>query len=284
MALRTINYGYQMIGGFLTIVEQEAKIVIEIFRRYGEGEILSVIANDLTERRIFYYQEKCVWTKSMIARIIDNRRYIGDDGYPRIINDEDFNRAYNLKVQKGIKKPSYSEDIDFLKNNTVCAQCGNKLYRHGSWSTREKWFCASGCKTDIYVGDQELIDGIINALRYAKENVECLVTHSNKGLYQPSLDVVRQTKEINRLMDKADVQFEMVKELIFQCAASKFVDCPDNDVKAHNDYVRRMFEERAPFELFDVVFWKNIVEKIAVARDGSVVITFINKAEIKGRI
>ena len=284
MALRMINYGYEMINGLPSIVNEEAEIVKEIFRRYGEGDILLAIATDLTERGVVFYQEKNVWTKSMIARIIDNRHYVGDEGYPRIINDEDFKRAYELKSQKGVKKPSYSEKIQYLKSHSVCAQCGNKMYRHGSWSIREKWFCASGCKNDIYIGDQELMDSIIKALKCAKENEEYLVTHSDNAIGQSSLDVVRQTNEIKRLMEQSEVPFDMVKKMIFQCAASKFTDYPDNEVAAYTEYVRRAFDEWEPCGTFDIAFWGKLIEEIAVKRDGSVVITFINKADVKGGI
>ena len=56
MALRMINYGYEMINGLPSIVKEEAEIVKEIFRRYGEGDILLVIATDLTERGVVFYK------------------------------------------------------------------------------------------------------------------------------------------------------------------------------------------------------------------------------------
>ncbi len=103
MALRMISYGYKMVNGILTVNDEEARVVVEIFQRYGAGEILKAIADDLTERGVIFYQEKNVWNKNMIARIIENKKYIGEDGYPAIVSDEDYERAYNLKSQKGVK-------------------------------------------------------------------------------------------------------------------------------------------------------------------------------------
>jgi len=70
MALRMISYGYKMVNGILTVNDEEARVVVEIFQRYGAGEILKAIADDLTERGVIFYQEKNVWNKNMIARIL----------------------------------------------------------------------------------------------------------------------------------------------------------------------------------------------------------------------
>ena len=67
MALRMINYGYEMINGLPSIVNEEAEIVKEIFRRYGEGDILLAIATDLTERGVVFYKEKKADTTTIVV-------------------------------------------------------------------------------------------------------------------------------------------------------------------------------------------------------------------------
>ena len=225
MALRMISYGYKMVNGILTVNDEEARVVVEIFRRYGAGEILKAIADDLTERGVIFYQEKNVWNKNMIARIIENKKYIGEDGYPAIVSDEDYERAYNLKSQKGVKKVEYSPEVEYLKDTIVCSQCGKKLYRHATWSKREKWFCTNGCKNDIYIGDQEIFDAITDAFVKAKSNPKSVENEGKVDTYNPSLAIVRQNNEINRLMDQSKVQFQAVKKLILQCVEMKFECC-----------------------------------------------------------
>lgn len=283
MALRMISFGYKMINGVLEVAEEEERIVVEIFQRYGAGEILKTIADDLTKRQIVFYQEKTVWNKKMIARIIGNRRYIGEGGYPRIVNDEDFERANKLKSQKGVKKVVYSEEVEYLKDALVCAQCGHKIYRHPTWSLREKWFCTAGCKNDIYIGDKELTCGILNALTNAKAEQSCLEICGTSDTYHPSVEVVRENKEINRLIDQPNVQFQAVKKLIFQCAEKKFMCCSDNMADAHTRYIQQCFAEWEVSDTLNVAFMNKVAEQISLEKDGAVTITLINKAEIKGR-
>lgn len=283
MALRMISYGYKMVNGILSIVEDEARIVVEIFQRYVDGEYLKDIADDLTNRKVIYYQEKSVWNKNMIARIIENRKYIGHDGYPRIISDDDFDRANDLKSQKGNKKIVCNSEIEYMKGIITCAQCGHKLYRCANWSSREKWFCPSGCKTDIYMGDWELTAGIVNALNYATLTPECLKECEKVETYRPDLEVVRQNNEINRFMDQPNVQFQAVKKLILQCAEKRFLCCSDNKADAHTEYVCQCFAAREVSGSLDIAFMQKVVDGMALEKDGSIIITLINRAQIKGR-
>lgn len=283
MALRMISFGYKMINGVIVIEWQEAKVVVDIFRRYGAGEILKDIADDLTKRQVVFYQDKSVWNKNMIARIIDNHKYIGGDGYPRIVSDEDFERAYSLKLSKGVKKKVYSPAIEYLRENLVCAQCGHKLYRHATWSLREKWFCTNGCKNDIYVGDKELLDGVLNALKMVKEIPSCLAICVESATYHPNLEVFREINEINRLMEQSDVQFQAVKMLIFQCAEKKFLCCSDNKANSHTEYIQECIAKQDESDILNVEFMKKIIEGISLEKDGTITITLINKALIKGR-
>lgn len=284
MKLRMISYGYEMINGVLNVLEEEANIVLEIFRRYGEGETLKGIADDLTERKIIFFQDKCVWNKNMIARMIENRRYIGADGYPRIISDEDYERIYNLKDKKGVKKSVCSTEIEYLRGISVCAQCGSKLYRHGTWSVREKWFCPFGCKTDIYVGDKELTTGIQNALKHAKMDSSILDKHSDSNTYHPTLEIIRSDKDIDRMIDQSNVQFTAVKKLIFQCVEKKFICCTENKSEVYTDYVLKCFDEWNPVDGVDIDFMRKVVDRVFLEKDGSVIIKMINEAEIKGVI
>lgn len=283
MALRMISYGYKMTNGILSISGEESAIVTEIFQRYGNGGDLKSIADDLTNRGIIYFQEKNVWNKNMIARIIENRKYMGEDGYPCIISSEDFAKANDRKTSKGRKKIVCSDEIEYLKNILLCAQCGHKLYRCANWCSREKWICPSGCKNDIYISDVELTVGILNAINQAVMNPTCLSICDEGDTYRPNLEVVRQSNEINRLMDQPNIQFPAIMKLIFQCAETKFAFCLDNMSDAHTEYILQCFAKKKVDGTFDIEFMKKVVDTILLEKDGSVTIILINKAQITGR-
>lgn len=85
MSLRTILYGYEFKNGKPVALESEATVVRGIFADYIGGKSLKAIAVELTEQGIIYYLDKSVWTKNLIARIIENPKYRGTYGYTVII-------------------------------------------------------------------------------------------------------------------------------------------------------------------------------------------------------
>ncbi|MBQ2376916.1 MAG: recombinase family protein, partial [Clostridia bacterium] len=228
MANRMICFGYKMSNGTLCVAEEEATVVTEIFLRYGAGEVMKDIAEDLTRRGVVFSPGKSVWNKPMLARMLENRKYIGENNYPRIVSDAVFERANSLKTKRGKRKGLYSAEVTYLKGILICAQCEHRTYRRPNWRTREKWICPAGCKTDTYVGDMELTQEILKVLMYVKQNPDILTVDGEKTSYHPDMEVMRQTNEIHRLMDQPAVQFQTLKELILQCTDMKFQCCSDN--------------------------------------------------------
>ena len=80
--------------------EQEADAIRQIFARYIGGDSLKTIAAQMT---VPYNTCKPVWNKNMISRVLENRRYLGENGYPAIISQEDFDTANQIKTTRYIK-------------------------------------------------------------------------------------------------------------------------------------------------------------------------------------
>ncbi|HBN12229.1 MAG TPA: hypothetical protein DD415_01280 [Clostridiales bacterium] len=80
MANRMISYGYGIENGKIIAIPSEAEIVKQIFAEYLNGKILKEIADDLTEREVVFYEGKSDWNKNTVVRIIQNGKYIGENG------------------------------------------------------------------------------------------------------------------------------------------------------------------------------------------------------------
>lgn len=47
----------------------------------------------------------------MVCRILENRKYIGENGFPKIISGEDFKRAAEIKAERNTyRKPSPQDE------------------------------------------------------------------------------------------------------------------------------------------------------------------------------
>ena len=88
---RRIPFGYRMINGEITTDSLEICAVIKIFGEYISGNSLTAIANMIADDGIPYYKgEAPTWNKNMIKRIIENKKYLGDEIYPQIIDKKVF--------------------------------------------------------------------------------------------------------------------------------------------------------------------------------------------------
>lgn len=112
---RMISFGYGYKDGKLIVVESEAEIVKSIFTDYINGKILKEIADELTIKGIDFFNGKCCWNKNMVFRIIENKKYIGEDGYPEIISFEQYEAANAIKGRKANRKTSLPRETETLK-------------------------------------------------------------------------------------------------------------------------------------------------------------------------
>ena len=99
MGNRKQPFGYKMALGEIVIQESEAKLVQEIFLRYIAGESLNELTESLRHQDI-QYDEGRLWNKNMIARILADTRYIGEKGYPKLMDEKQLIAANEKRANK----------------------------------------------------------------------------------------------------------------------------------------------------------------------------------------
>ncbi len=105
---RNIPFGYCIINGKYAINEKEAEAVRKIFADYIGGESLKTIA---AEMNIPYISGKQFWNKNMVCRVLENAKYIGENGFPQIITAEEFNMAAQIKTERcTYRKPALQSE------------------------------------------------------------------------------------------------------------------------------------------------------------------------------
>lgn len=101
---RSIPFGYCVVNGRFAVNENEAEIVRKIFADYIGGKSLKIIAAEI---KIPYNSGKEKWNKNMVCRILENKKYIGVNGYPKIISSADFELAARIKSERNTcRKPA----------------------------------------------------------------------------------------------------------------------------------------------------------------------------------
>ncbi len=104
---RSIPFGYCMVNGKYALNALEAEAVRKIFADYLGGKSLKTIAAEMT---IPYIMGNSAWNKNMVCRVLENRKYIGENGYPQIITLEDFEQAARIKTERNTYRKPVTQD------------------------------------------------------------------------------------------------------------------------------------------------------------------------------
>ena len=89
MGHRKLPYGYTMQFGNIVLHPKESVCVQMIFEDYQHGASFNQLVEQLKLRGIPYSEGK-LWNKNMVARILANERYTGQQSFPAIITQEQF--------------------------------------------------------------------------------------------------------------------------------------------------------------------------------------------------
>lgn len=224
---RHLPYGYLIENGKISINYEESEVVIKIYKSYAKGLSYKTIAEQLTYEGIRYMSEKPIWNKNMVARILQNPAYLGNEKYPKIIDD-----ILYQEVQQMMKPYTHTEsaDIKNLKPLLVCDKCGAKVKRRLKTSGEERWYCVNDANhISIYLKDSILKDSILVIQNHITENPQLTKSH-DKTHNNVSLDSIRLQNEIDKLIGRFEIDEKLIKEKIMELASRRYEDCwYDND-------------------------------------------------------
>ncbi|MCM1062286.1 MAG: recombinase family protein [Eubacterium sp.] len=95
---KTSIFGYDRnVRGKFIVWEEQAEVVRYIFSTYACGFSLAFIADELKKIGIPSPTNKPIWERQIINNILGNEKYLGDEDYPQIIENEIFNKVIQRK-------------------------------------------------------------------------------------------------------------------------------------------------------------------------------------------
>ena len=130
-------YGYQFVEGILQIAPEQSRMVREIFRVYYSGVPVSRLKNHIEGLEIH---------RVKLSDMLSDRRYLGNEVFPKIIDPELFEAVQQRKKErrKAIGKEQsyiYHKEQFLLGNKMKCGECGSAYhcYKHGEL---RRWDCS----------------------------------------------------------------------------------------------------------------------------------------------
>lgn len=103
-----------------------------------------------------------------------------------------------------------------------------------------------------------------------------VLTAEETCTYKRTQEIMRYSNEISRLTASPNPSFKAGKKLILECASLKFQACRENKGASYTNRILQLTKNKK----YDIDYISDVVSKIIVEKDGTVIVEMINGAKI----
>lgn len=203
MGNRKQPFGYKITLGEVVIQAEEARVVQQIFKQYLMGESLQKLAETLQEQGVTYDEGRS-WNKNTIARILEDNRYAGQKGYPKLIEQEQLQAVAEKRAQKAAP-PQKTELQKELRK-----------------------LCAKSVSATVERQVTALLDGLLQIPALIEQPMRCLLRNTSST----------QT-ELDEILEQQPIDEERAKSVILKIAAEQYEALGDEEYETIR--LRRLF-------------------------------------------
>lgn len=278
--MRTIPYGYRMKNGNIVVEQNEAEIVRYIFKEYICGLSYKKLANKLNNEGIIYSEGCEIWKLGTVKKLIAREHYIGKNGYPRIISDEEYYTAQRLSKERRRAVGGPTADIAAMKKITVCGECGHQLERFGNkyrGVSRFYWRCINDdCERIGYsITDDMMTNALDRVITTSEHNTVQNIR------YEPNSKIIYQQNQINQMLDSDKADYDRIKEEIVRLASMKYdsIDYRCSDIQAEK--ITYLIENYEPDIEKRAEFIRECVSRIIINNEHDFIVELIDGATLK---
>ena len=238
-------FGYKMEFGEVVLHPAEAETVRWIYGSYLAGASYSALVDKLRERCVPYDGDK-PWNKNMTARILADRRYTGDGGFPSIIPEGQFGMVQARRQEKVSPRKKTPAQKELRK------LCGGSPP----------------------AGVERHVRGLLNRLIQHPELITCPVLEE-----EPPPEAKKLRRELDELLHRPPVDEAQAKRLALQLAALQLNDIGPEEYETLR--LQRLFQGRTPMEELEQVLLHDSVRRITVS-NGAITVLLKNNQTLEG--
>ena len=274
-------YGYQFIDGMLQTDEEQSRMVQEIFNVYNSGIPVSRLKDHIEGLEI---------NRVKLNDMLSDKRYMGDENFPKIIEPELFEAVQQMKEErrKAIGKEQsyiYYKEYFLLGDKMKCGECGSEYhcYKHGD---KQIWDCSKRivkgrvhCRNQRIQEDQikELFMQAVTKMKNDPKKIRKIMIHKTKR----NIRLQAVEHEIELLKNNSDHNIDELLKLIYKRASLQYEDADDGGAAYYTQKIEDLIQqhkEQSEEKTFDKDLFNAIIEAITIHKDGRVVFTLKNGA------
>ena len=254
MKIRKYPFGYELQMGKIQINPLEAKWVQKIYDFYLTSQSFQKIADWLNAEQIPYGTMQSKWNKNMVARILQDDRYLGDGVYPSIISKEKYKLTMEI-IQP--KTTALSNGYNGIDIPIYCRKCYCKIKKNG----KNNWSCPT-CKSYFKRSNDEILkNAIIENLQLYYDNPN-LISYSS---------VTNFDKIVPCLLMDSDFNEKEAQDMAYQIAEERYRILDSNEYETEK--IRYLFRTA---EVLDFIVAQRVVDKLLLDKEGKISIELIN--------
>ena len=245
MGKRKQPFGYKMKLGEIVPQPQEAEAVRSIYLQYLAGASFKQLAEQLQTEDVPYDEDKS-WNKNMVARILEDDRYIGKKEFPALITAEQFDAAQKRRKEM---RPAYKQTP------------AQKALRR---------FCGAPPSEQT----ERIVTDLLNELIRCPDRVQPAASQ------QAAAACGKTREDLTSALERQPIDEDNARALLLQLAAEQY------DAIGNTEYetvrLRRLLTGREPMTEPDAELLQSTVSKVCVTNK-CVTVTLKNGQTIERR-
>ena len=226
MGNRKQPFGYKMELGEIAPQPQEAETVRSIYLQYLAGASFKQLAEQLQTEDVPYDEDKS-WNKNMVARILEDDRYIGEKKFPALIPTKQFHAAQERRkeMRPEYKQTPAQKELRKLCGGTVPDSVARKVLKI----------------LNQMVDDPQIIK---------IESSGVLITE----------DIRQRRMELDTLLQTPPVDEDTARQKVLEVASLKLASVKTEEYESHR--LRGVFETHPKMDALDAALLKQSLRKI----------------------
>lgn len=259
MANRKLPFGYCLRNGQVREEEQEAELVRLIFRRYADGASYGKLAEELNAAGCSYAPGR-PWNKNMVARVLQDGRYIGRDSFPQIIPPESFRRATAAKPDvSGTANRPEIKDIRVLAR---CARCHKPMRR----MRKNDWRCPHCTEDHAKIRDENLTLCVTQLLRHLREHPESIAPIPASEGESDAVQAVQERLACE--LERTEFDEAAAKAQVIALASARFNALGSGDYETMR--LRHLLDSAKPCDDLDTTLLRQVTAAVLIHPSGAV--------------
>lgn len=231
MGNRKQPFGYKMELGEIVPQPQEAETVRSIYLQYLAGASFKQLAEQLQTEDVPYDVDK-PWNKNMVARVLEDERYIGERNFPALIPTEQFHAAQERRKEM---RPAYKQTPAQKELRKLCG----------------------GIVPD------SVARKVLKILNQVVDDPQLIKIESSSV---PTAEDIRQRRlELDKLLQTPPVDEEIARQKAMELAVLTLVSVEMEEYEAHR--LRSIFGKQTKMQELDADLLKQGVRKIECRSD-----------------